>query len=47
MMRQDDVREAGKGVYGWRRIARERSESAYSWDTDRYGRMEEVRIGDK
>ena len=28
-------------------IARDRLESAYSWDTDRDRKSEEVRIGDK
>ena len=44
---RDDVRDVGKGIYGCRHIARERLESAYSWDTDGYGKKEEVWIGDK
>ena len=42
---RDDGREAGKGMSGCRCIARERLESAFSWDTDRDGRTEEVGIG--
>ena len=46
-MRRDDGRGVGKGIYGCRRIARERSESAYRWDTDGDGKTDEVGIGDK
>ena len=46
-MRRDDAREGGKGMSGGRRIARERSESAYSWDTEGDGKTEAVRIGNK
>ena len=35
----------GKGIYGDRRIARERSESDYSWDTDRDGKTEDWKRG--
>ena len=46
-MRRDEVRDAEEGMGGFRRIARERSESAYSWYKDRYWKTEEVGIGDK
>ena len=42
-----EVRNAEQGMSGSRRIARERSESAYSLETDGEGKTEEVRIGDK
>ena len=46
-MRRDKVRDVEEGMGGCRRIARERLESAYSWDTDRYGKTEDVGIKDK
>ena len=45
--RRDDVRDVRNGTSGGRRVARERSESAYSWDTDGDRKTEEVGIGDK
>ena len=45
--RRGDVRDVGKGLYGCRRIAKERSESAYSLDTDGDGKTEEAGIVDK
>ena len=41
------AKKLGKGTSGGRRIARERLESAYIWDTDGDGKTEEVGIGDK
>ena len=46
-MRRDKVKDAEQGMGGCQCIARERSELAYSWDTDGEGKMEEVGIGDK
>ena len=45
--RRDEVRDAEEGTSGCRRIARERLESAYSWDIYRNRKSEEVGIGDK
>ena len=45
--RRDDIRDAGQGFRGCRRIAREISDSAYSWRTEGKGKTEEVGIGDK
>ena len=45
-MRRTEVRDAEEGVGGCRRIARERSDSAYSWDTDGDRKTEEVGIRD-
>ena len=39
--------DMGKGMSGSHRIARERSELAYIWDTDGYRKTEAFRIGDK
>ena len=39
--------DVGKGMSSSQRIARERSESAYIWDTDGYRKTEAVGIGDK
>ena len=46
-MRRDDVMEGETGTSSCWRIARERSESAYSWDTDGDGKTAEVGTGDK
>ena len=46
-MRRDEVRDAEEGMGGCWRIARERSDSESSWDTEGAGKTEEVRIGDK
>ena len=45
--RRDDPRDVGKGMIGCRRIARERVELAYSWDTDSDREMEAGGNGDK
>ena len=42
-----NIRDAEQGMRGGRHIAREISESAYIWGTDRKGKTEEVGIGDK
>ena len=46
-MRRDEFRGAEEGMGGCPSIAKERSDSAYSWDIDRDGKTEEVGIGDK
>ena len=47
MTLRDEVRDAEQGMGGCRRIAREKSESAYSWETDGVGKMKEVGFGDE
>ena len=46
-MRRDEVRDAEDQMDGCRHIAREISESGYSWDTDGDGKTEEVGIRGK
>ena len=46
-MSREKVRDAEEGMRGCRHIAREISESAYSWDIDGDGKTEAVGIGDK
>ena len=44
-MSRDEDRDAGQGTSGYWCIAKERSELAYRWGTDRRGKTEEFRIG--
>ena len=46
-MISDKARDAEQGMGGCWCIARERSDSAYIWDTEGYRKTEEVGIGDK
>ena len=45
--RRDEVRDVEPVMGSCGRIARERLESAYSWDTDGYEKTERGGIGDK